>query len=691
MPTSRDWIFSIKTFVAAMLALYVALKMELPRPYWAVVTVYVVSNPFAGATTSKALYRMLGTLLGATVSVLVVPVLIDTPYLMSFAVAVWMGVMLFLSISDRTAKSYMYVLSSYTTAIIVYPTVFDPASIFDVAAARTEEILVGIVVASIVNTVLFPSRLAPMLSERTVAWFRDAADLVNETLAGNRADRHVLDRLGRMASTVNGLEVLLSQLAYDGVRPDVVASANEQRGRMALLLPIIVALAEPLCALLSSDASVKDRLVAATDKISAWISATQAQPGSHPESEVRRVARELRTELGQMEPAKDQLGNWHAMLLSSILWRLNVLVEVWEDCITLQHVIAIDDVAHWRPQFRHWRFGAPHRYFDPRTTLFATVTGVGAIFAACVLWISSDWVDGGLGVAFASIVCCFFAGKDDPTPSVRGFLVATVAAVAVAGAYLFGILPAITDFAMLVIVLAVPFVGVGALLPSASMGLLAFFFAVNAPVLLNFQSSYQGDFQTFLNSSVSVIVGCVFAYVWTLVTRPFGAEWAVKRITLSSWRELAIAAGAHAANDQPALFARMLDRLMQLIPRLEPSDDPDHATIAAFRDIRAALNMLDLRIERENVPRPVRSEIDAILGRLQQHYSACVKSGARQSPGPDLVDALDHAIAQNAQAAAEGLAPASLRALVLLRISLSPGNLVALGTRLSAAITPALK
>ena len=53
-PTSREWIFSVKTFAASMLALYIGLRLELPRPYWAMATVYIVSNPFVGATRSKA-------------------------------------------------------------------------------------------------------------------------------------------------------------------------------------------------------------------------------------------------------------------------------------------------------------------------------------------------------------------------------------------------------------------------------------------------------------------------------------------------------------------------------------------------------------------------------------------------------------------------------------------------------------
>jgi uncharacterized membrane protein YccC len=54
-PSARDWLFSAKTFVAAMLTLYIALAVPLARPSWALASVYIVSNPFVGATRSKSL------------------------------------------------------------------------------------------------------------------------------------------------------------------------------------------------------------------------------------------------------------------------------------------------------------------------------------------------------------------------------------------------------------------------------------------------------------------------------------------------------------------------------------------------------------------------------------------------------------------------------------------------------------
>ena len=71
-----DIVFALKTFAAAMLALVIALWLDLPHPYWAMATVYITSQPLAGATSSKAFYRVLGTVLGASVTVAMVPNLV---------------------------------------------------------------------------------------------------------------------------------------------------------------------------------------------------------------------------------------------------------------------------------------------------------------------------------------------------------------------------------------------------------------------------------------------------------------------------------------------------------------------------------------------------------------------------------------------------------------------------------------
>ena len=71
--------FALKTFAAAMLAFSIALLLDMPRPYWAMASVYITSNLLTGATYSKAVYRILGTLIGAAGTIVLVPNLVDAP------------------------------------------------------------------------------------------------------------------------------------------------------------------------------------------------------------------------------------------------------------------------------------------------------------------------------------------------------------------------------------------------------------------------------------------------------------------------------------------------------------------------------------------------------------------------------------------------------------------------------------
>ena len=56
-----------------MLAFSIAILLDMPRPYWAMASVYITSNQFTGATRSKAVYRILGTLIGAAGTIVLVP------------------------------------------------------------------------------------------------------------------------------------------------------------------------------------------------------------------------------------------------------------------------------------------------------------------------------------------------------------------------------------------------------------------------------------------------------------------------------------------------------------------------------------------------------------------------------------------------------------------------------------------
>src|ERR1700710_662613 len=213
-PGINEWLYAVKTFAAAMLALYVAMAIGLDRPYWAMATVYIVSQPLIGAMRSKAAYRLIGTVIGATATIVLVPNLVDAPELLSAAMALWVGGCLYLALLDRTPRSYVFMLAGYTAALIGFPAVNTPGDIWDIALARVEEIWLGIVCTTVIGTVVFPRTLGPLLSERILAWVSNAFTWTEEVLDGyddrNSGAAHI-----RLAADAVELRMLASQLAYD--------------------------------------------------------------------------------------------------------------------------------------------------------------------------------------------------------------------------------------------------------------------------------------------------------------------------------------------------------------------------------------------------------------------------------------------------------------------------------------------
>jgi len=198
-----------------------------------------------------------------------------------------------------------------------------------------------------------------------------------------------------------------------------------------------------------------------------------------------------------------------------------------------------------------------------------------------------------------------------------------------------------------------------------------------------------------LNSNLAGLAGLLYAYLWTRVTRPFGAELAAARLMRSSWADVVLSASKAPIEDQRNLAARMLDRLMQLIPRLAATDDNFHPSIESFRDLRIAFNAVDLRRLRPKLDGEAPAAIDGVLDGIRSHFETCVTHRTRQPVPASLMSTIDVALARvtalglaNAAADAPNTATSAagparqlrdaLHALVGLRLSLFPATIASL-------------
>ncbi|TFF37815.1 FUSC family protein [Pseudomonas sp. RIT623] len=619
VPPARDWFYGVRTFAASMIALYIALLMQLPRPYWAMATVYIVSSPFLGPTTSKALYRALGTLLGAGGAILLVPPLVQSPLLLSIAIALWTGTLLFLSLNLRTANNYVLMLAGYTLPMIALAVVDNPLAVFDVASSRAQEICLGIVCAAVVGAVFWPRRLAPVVLGSASNWFAEAIRYSDTYLAREVSADKVGGMRGAMVATFNTLEPMIGQLSHEGAGPHTLKNARELRGRMIHLLPVIDALDDALVALESRAPAQFALLQPVLGQAREWLKGT---------AESASVARwtALHEQIDRLQPGAAALDQRDQLLLSNALYRLTEWVDLWQDCCTLQHALRKDDATPWRAVYRHWRLGRLTPFFDRGLMLYSVFSTVTAIIVACGLWIGLGWNDGASAVILAAVSCSFFAAMDDPAPQIYRFFFWTLMSVIFSSLYLFLVLPNLHDFPMLVLAFAVPFICIGTLTVQPRFYLGTLLTIVNTSTFISIQGAYDADFFTFINANLAGPVGLLFAFIWTLVVRPFGVELAAKRMTRFVWRDIVEMTEPATLAEHRQVGVQLLDRLMQHLPRLSQTGQDSGV---ALRDLRVGLNLLDLLAYLPRAGQQARQRLQTVIEEVGGHYAACLRQGER--------------------------------------------------------------
>jgi uncharacterized membrane protein YccC len=630
-----DLVFALKTFAASMLALVIALAMDLPRPYWAMATVYITSQPLAGATSSKAFFRVMGTLVGASMTVALVPNLIDAPELLCLAIALWVGLCLYLSLLDGTPRSYVFMLAGYTVALIGFPSVSEPGAIFDTAVARLEEISLGIICASLVSTIVLPRSVAPAVAHRVETWLLDARRLSQLVLLREGTDDTRRGRRLKLATDIVEIDTLSTHLAYDRLTDrNAVNGLGEIRLRMLMLLPVIASLEDRLAALGEEVLRRQPELKRLLEDVARWIVSDVS---------ARRPAERIRAMIADRQAVLDDSADWERIITTSLLSRLRDLVDLSRDCRELTEAIADNhNVSTLELAFHSEAGAAPVRHRDRGLALWSAAGAATAILICCAFWIGTGWPDGASAPMMAAVACSFFAAQDEPARFIRSFGLWSLVAIVVVAIYLFAVVPAISHLEVLIVALAPTFLLYGFLIGRPATAGTGMALAANTATLLAIQSTYSADFASYANSAVAFFVGVLIAEIVTRIARGVGAEWIANRLVLSSWKTIAIAAERRGKGDRAEFAGLMLHRLGLLVQRIAFLSESDRRDADSLVQLRIGINIIDLRRARYGLAASTVAVIDDMLDRLAL---AC-RSYTGEGMPAELLTSIDRALAQ---------------------------------------------
>ncbi|NYE64130.1 putative membrane protein YccC [Duganella sp. 1224] len=632
LPKWSEMLFSLKCFIASMLALYVALAAGLPRPFWAMMTAYIVASPFSGAVRSKALFRVCGTLIGSAATIVMVPRMANAPELLSLALACWVGLCLYISLLDRTPRSYIFMLAGYTAGLIGFPAVTEPSAIFDTGLARVEEITIGILSATVVHSLLLPQGVGPVLLARLDRAIGDAQRWMGEVLqpkaatpaasAASAAAAPAPATHARLAlaGEISEMRVMSTHLPFDTSQLRWTAGlVHGLHDRLTLMVPLLLAVEDRLATLREVDPGSLTPWTALLDDLAAWV-------GAGRNADPARAA-QLRARLAQLQPALAPNASWSEILRLNLAQRLDALIAACEDGLELRSNVGAAMAGNPAEYTPHVTPAVLHR--DHGMALRSALAAVLTILLCCAFWILTAWPSGAAAPMMAGVLCCFFATQDNPTPAIVAFLKWSLISMPVAALYILCVLPAVHSYEMLVLVIAPVFLIGGAYMPRPATAGSALAFLIGVAGTLSLQDTGTLDIPSFLNSTVAQVFGYSAAAVITALVRTVGGDWMAQRMLRTARREVAHMAQASAREPLLTISARMVDRIGLLMPRLaiaHPTPEARALAVDGLRELRVGLHVAQLcglrqTLEQAGVTlQPLMQNIGGYFGSASSHH-----------------------------------------------------------------------
>ncbi|TAM01758.1 MAG: FUSC family protein [Paraburkholderia sp.] len=449
------WIYLFKAIAAALLALGIAMKLDLPQPRTAMTTVFIVMQPQSGMVFAKSFYRISGTLIGLVVMLALIGLFAQQPELFILSTALWVGICTAGAARNRHFRSYGFVLAGYTAALIGIPASQHPDGAFMSALTRVAEISLGIVCSGIVSAVVFPQYTGNQLRSTVRQRFSAFVDHVSAALSGSTERAQIEAANARFVADVVGFEAARSSAIFES--PD----SRMKGGRLARLNSEFMtastrfhALHQLMNRLRGEHASASVEALEPYFREIAPLFAKFGEPVLAA-ADAAHVAQQLeawRTTLPKRVRATRAELEAHgtANLLdfdtaTELLYRF--IHEMTEYTATYAS-LAVDT---------HVRENWIARYVPKTNWIAAGVAGLRAAVAMSLLgafWIATAWPSGPNLVLMAATICALASSSPFPSRTASQMSAGAALAALVGMVLTFGVFPHIDDFALLAAVLA---------------------------------------------------------------------------------------------------------------------------------------------------------------------------------------------------------------------------------------------
>ncbi|MBF4206959.1 FUSC family protein [Pseudomonas donghuensis] len=527
------WVYIFKVLSAAFLTLWLAMRLELPQPRTAMITVFIVMQPQSGHVFAKSFYRLLGTLAGSSMMVALIALFPQNTELFLPSLAIWVGLCSAGAMRYRTFRAYGFVLAGYTAAMVGLPALQHPDGAFMAAVWRVLEISLGILVSTLVSAAILPQSASASMRNALYQRFGVFAGFVAEGLRGDsQRDRFESSNVRFIAEAV-GLESLRSVTAFEDPH---MRRRNGRLGRMNSEFMAITTRFNALHQLLERlrlrgplqiVTAIEPGLTALAELLDAYAgrgltegdaARLAEQLAAYKEGLPERV-RTLRAAYVESGPSDADLLDFHTAY--ELLYRFVDDMHSYA-----QTHASLTEHNHAREQW-------DEPYVAQTNWMASLAAGVRAAFILLVLgsfWILTAWPSGAMMTLIAAATVGLSAATPNPKRMSFQMACGTLFGAFVGFFETFFVFPWIDGFPLLCLVLAPVFV-FGAFLASRpayagyGLGLLIFFATGSVPDNLTIYNPYN-----FINDYIAMVIGMLVCAAAGAIILPPNSRWLWNRL-----------------------------------------------------------------------------------------------------------------------------------------------------------------
>ncbi|MDV7458349.1 FUSC family protein [Acinetobacter baumannii] len=630
-PSKLDLIFAIKTFIAGMLALFVSFELDLINPMWSIGTVLIIANPYSGMVSSKCVYRLLGTVGGAIIALTITPHLINMPWIFTVVLSLWVGFALYVSLLDRTPRSYAFMLAGYSTAMIVYNaiTYIDQYNIFDIALARVLEISIGVISSAVVSATILPMHIGSAIKQRVTKTLKDTENLFANLLNADQQQNNT-QLLAAITRDTTDIHALAVHLSYEkGELHGMTKPLQEMLHQMSMVVANLVALSERIKQLqeLNFIESHSDKL----KQLSGHVIHFLEQKDQMTDENILQLPDEFENDFLNLN---DSASEHQQVLLAAMKMDVrhfisNVLaVKVLWQRIKQGNKEIPDNITPMTTTY-------PSLHRDHGVAVRGGISAVLITFIVTGVWILSGWKAGFMMAQIGAVTACILTALDNPVPVLRIFIWGSVASAVLVFIYAFGIFPHVTTFWELGLVLLPMFLFAVSMMANQALMPVGMVLGINTMMGLNLHNAYSMDAVSYLDSSFGMVMGVLVSLVVIDVVRAMSPDTSANRILALHYRAMRQAIYIPYGIEFKVHLRGMLDRVGVLNTKMVQSEEIKKSIQQALVESSAIIDLSRLQELANQVP--ISSELAHHIGRLQQDLDELFRAKENEKGESDVL------------------------------------------------------